>query len=58
MFWIIAVAVVVVLAVLAWWSSGRTKPGSDVQRGVDSGTAEGKSRSQVTGMNSSGPRSL
>lgn len=28
-FWIIAAVVVVALAALAWWSSGRSKPGVD-----------------------------
>lgn len=27
MFWFVSAAVVVVLSVLAWWSSGRAKPG-------------------------------
>jgi hypothetical protein len=48
MFWVIAAVVIVVLFALAWWSSGRARPGRDIQRGVDSGGAEGKSRSQVS----------
>ncbi len=28
MSWIVAAAVVIVLAALAWWSSGRSKPGA------------------------------
>jgi hypothetical protein len=36
-FWVVAVAVVVVLGVIAWWSSGRSKrlaPGSNSQGDV------------------------
>jgi hypothetical protein len=56
MFWMIAAAVVVLFAVFAWWSSGRAKPFREYQRGVDVVGAEGKSRSQVTQSNASGPR--
>jgi hypothetical protein len=31
MFWIISAAVVIVLAALAWWSSGRKRAGLDAQ---------------------------
>jgi hypothetical protein len=55
--WIIAAAVVVVLLALAWWTSGRAKPGPDLQRGVDMRSAEGKSRSQITGTYG-GPREI
>ena len=58
MFWLVAALVVVALAALVWWSSGRAKPGPDIRRGVSVGGAEGKSRSQITSANDSGPRSL
>jgi hypothetical protein len=50
-FWIIAGVVVVVLFALAWWTSGRAKAGPDVQRGVDTGSAEGKARSAMNRIN-------
>jgi hypothetical protein len=56
-FWIIAAAVVVLLLALAWWASGRAKARPDVQRGVDLRSAEGKSRSQITGTYG-GPREM
>jgi hypothetical protein len=58
MFWLVAALVVVALAAVVWWSSGRAKPGRDIGRDVEVGGAEGKSRSQITGANSSGPRQL
>jgi hypothetical protein len=58
MFWVISAAVVVVLFALAWWTSGRAKAGPDLQRGIDAGGAEGKSRSEVTRGYAHGPGSL
>ena len=43
LFWIIAALVVVVGFALAWWSSGRAKPGrTDRGRAVSDGTDQGK----------------
>jgi len=55
MVWILAAAVVVVLSALAWWASGRAKPGLDRQRAIDIGAAEAKSRSQITGISDNRP---
>jgi hypothetical protein len=57
-FWVISGAVAVVLFALAWWTSGRAKAGSDMQRGIDAGGAEGKSRSEVTRGYAQGPGSI
>jgi hypothetical protein len=54
-FWIVAAAVVVIACAMAWWTSGRAEPGFARQRAIDIGAAEGKSRSQVTGIQDDRP---
>jgi hypothetical protein len=44
MFWLIALAVVVVLAALAWWTSGRMKPGGPDFTKVSQGSAKSQGR--------------
>jgi hypothetical protein len=57
-FWIVAAAVLVVLAALIWWHSGRAKPFRDYDRAISAGGAEGKSQAQVRRNETNGPRSL
>lgn len=58
MFWIVTVAVLVVLAALVWWTSGRAKPFVDIQRRIDGANTESRAQHGVTGENAKGPRSL
>ena len=58
MFWIVTAAVLVVLAALVWWSSGRAKPYVDIQRGVDAANTQSRAQKGVAGENATGPRSL
>jgi hypothetical protein len=44
MFWLIVLAVVVVLAALAWWTSGRMKPGGPNSERVSQGSAKSQGR--------------
>ena len=58
MIWIVTAAVLVVVAALVWWTSGRAKPYVDIQRGIDGANSESRARHGVTGENATGPRSL
>ncbi len=57
MFWLVTAGVVAALSGIAWWTSGRARPGPDIQRGVDRGGAEGKARSAFNGETGPGPSS-
>jgi Flp pilus assembly protein TadB len=54
MFWIVTAVVLVVLAALAWWSSGRAKPRQDIQRGVDVANTETRAQRGLSNENGMG----
>lgn len=58
-FWLIALAVVVVLGALAWWSSGRSKrpvpPGLGGQESTDRGWATMQAQINRDGQGGPGP---